>query len=208
MSSEGLNFWIKGNIRDIIFLVNNGGDKHNILIHVCAFGHLEAVKYLIEDCGANARDENEDALRCASGGGHIGVVKYLVEDCGADARVGNDSAVRWASLNGHLEVVKYLVEKCGANARAENDWAVREACERGHFEMVKYLIEKCGAILPQVNPKYERYLIVYEKGKTRQTYVMAKRIYFWWVQVCYNTNTITGQRSMQKNYREYLSILK
>ena len=146
MSSEGLNFWIKGNIRDIIFLVNNGGDKHNILIHVCAFGHLEAVKYLIEDCGANARDENEDALRCASGGGHIGVVKYL--------------------------------------------------------------IEKCGAILPQVNPKYERYLIVYEKGKTRQTYVMAKRIYFWWVQVCYNTNTITGQRSMQKNYREYLSILK
>ena len=117
-------------------------------------------------------------------------------------RSGNDYAVRWASGGGHLEVVKYLVEKCGANARAENDEAVRESFAWGHLEVVKYLIEECGAVLPESNPNYERYLSVCEKGKTRQ----YKRIYFWWVRACYNPNTLTGQRSMYKAYKEYLRI--
>ena len=54
------------------------------------------------------------------------------------------------------------------------------------------------------NPIYEKYLSVYDKGERRRKCIMSKRIYFWWVQACYNPNTLTGQRS---TYKEYLNIL-
>ena len=103
-------------------------------------------------------------------------------------------------------MVKYLVEKCGADARANSDFAIRHTCQNGHFEVVKYLVEKCRAILPQVNPKYERYIYVCEKGEKKRKCIMAKKIYFWWVQTCYNPNFLCGQRSMYKGYKEYLNI--
>ena len=238
LSMVQINICKKGNLDDILSLINQGCDKNNILMYMCQFGYLEVVKYLIEKCGADVRFKNDWpvqwasgnghlevvkylvekckvnvradthwAVRVASRNGHLKVVKYLVEKCGANARADNDYAVWWASNNGHLEMVKYLVEKCGANARAKDNCAVRWACESGHFEVIKYLVDKCGAILPaEVNPDYERYLIVYEKGEKKRRCIMAKRIYFWWVRACYNPNSLCGQRSMYKGYREYLSI--
>ena len=234
LNQEQIDICTKGNFEDILSLVNDGCDKNTILCHICYYGHievvkyliekwgpnvrasavlwtcgagrLEVVKYLVEKCGVNISCQNNLAIRLASQNGHIQVVKYLVENCGVNVRSENDQTVWWASLHGHLEVVKYLVEKCEANARAENDWAVRWASTYCRFEVVKYLIEKCGAVLPEVNPKYERYLIVHEKGEKRRRCVMAKRIYFWWVQACYNPNFLCGQRSMYKGYREYLSM--
>ena len=157
-------------------------------------------------CGVNARINNDQAVRYACRAGHLEVVKYLVEKCGSVVRANDDSPVRVASEGGHLGVVKYLVEKCEEDARVDNDFAVRWASVGGHFEVIKYLVEKCGAILITANPEYERYLSVYKKGEKMRRYLMAKRIYFWWVQVCYNPNFLCGQRSMYKGYREYLSI--
>ena len=203
---EQINICKKGNIDNVLLLINQGCDKNNILTYMCQFGHFEVVKYLVEKCGANARAENDCTVRLACGNGYLEVVKYLVEKCGANARVCNDCAVKWACESGHLEVVKYLVEKCGADVRAEDNWAVRWASWNGHLEVVKYLVEKCGAILLEINPKYERYLVVYKKGEKKRKCIMAKKIYFWWVQACYNPNSLCGQRSMYKGYREYLSI--
>ena len=236
LSTEQINVCKKGILEDILSLIK-GCDINNVLPYICKFGHLKIVKYLVEECGADVRAKNDEAVRGSSICGHLEVVKYLVEKCGADARVENDEAVRWASGNGyleivkylveecgadvrakndeavrgssvcgHLEVVKYLVEKCGADVRIYNDYAVRMASVSGHFEIVKYLVEKCGAVLPEVSPKYERYLLVYEKGEKKRRYLMAKKIYFWWVQMCYNPDTLCGQRSMYKGYREYLNM--
>ena len=227
----------KGNLEDILSLMNDGCDKNKILCQVCHYGHvevvkylvekcevnareyndcavkwaceaghLEVVKYLVEKCGANARAENNWSGRYASARGHLEVVKYLVEKCGADVRIYNDYAVQWACRAGRLEVVKYLIEKCGANARAKDDYAVHWASEYNYFEVIKYLIEKCGCILSRPNTTYQRYLSVYEKGEARRRCIMAKKIYFWWVQACYNPNSICGHRSMYKGYREYLNI--
>ena len=236
LTNSHIDIWEKGNLEDILSLIRDGYDKNKILCKVCYYGHLEIVKYLVEKYGANVRANSDYAVKWASEAGHLEVVKYLVEKCGADVRAKNDYAVQWASVGGHLEVVKYLVEKCGADARAGDDWAIRWAsryghlevvkylveecganssdvncCVRlasvsGHLEVVKYLIEKCGAVLTEVNPKYERYLIVYEKGEKKRKYNMAKRIYFWWVQTCYNPTTLCGHRSMYKGYMEYLSM--
>ena len=264
LSNKQINICEKGNLEDILSLINQGCDGNRIFQYTCYYGHikvveylvekcgvnarasddyavqtasvggyfevikylvekcganaranddfairhgydhLEVVKYLIEDCGANARANDDFAIR--HGYGHLEVVKYLIEDCGANARANDDYAVRMASSGGYLEVVKYLVEKCGANARAKNDYAVQCASRYDCFEVVKYLVEKCGAILSVPNPKYERYLSVCEKGEKKRKCIMAKKIYFWWVQTCYNPDTLCGQRSMYKGYREYLNI--
>ena len=121
-------------------------------------------------------------------------------------RAEHDEVVSWACEVGHLKVVKYLIEKCGADARVRNDYVVQWASTRDHLEVVKYLVEKCGAILHLANPKYERYLIVCEKGEKKRQCAMAKQIYFWWVQACYNPNTLCGHRSMYKGYKEYINI--
>ena len=112
-----------------------------------------------------------------------------------------------ASSEGHLEVVKYLVEKCGADVRANNDWAFRRASENGHLDIVKYLVEKCGAVLLIPNPKYERYLIICERGEEKRRERAIKKIYFWWVQVCYDVKRSCGNRMMKRNYEEYCKIV-
>ena len=206
-SIEHIDICKKGNLEDIIFLMNEGYDKNNILIWLSRFGHLEIVKYLVEKCGADVRSNNDYAVRRASMYGHLEVVKYLIEDGGANARAEDDCAARCASQHGHLKVVKYLVGKCGADVRVNSNFTVWLASVRYHFEMIKYLVEKCRVVVfSGFNPKYERYLSVCEKGEKKRKCIMAKKIYFWWVQICYNPNTLCGQRSMYKGYREYLSI--
>ena len=206
LSDKQMRICTKGDFKKILSIIKQGYNKNDIFKCMCQFGHLEVVKYLIETCGANARDNSDFAIRYACLYNHLEVVKYLVEKCGADARVCNIEIIEQICIFGYLEVVKYLVEKCEVNVIDDNDCTVRMASWNGHFELVKYLIDKCGAVLSEINPKYERYLIVYEKGERRRKCIMAKKIYFWWVQACYNPNTLTGQRSMYKGYREYLSI--
>ena len=159
------------------------------------------------DLGKYITDNNKNAVFLrASLNGHLEVIKYLVEKYGADVRADNDYAVRFASQNGHLEVVKYLVEKCKADVRARNHWAVRRTLLNGHLEVVKYLI-KHGAVLSTPNPKYEKYLLVCEKGEEKRRERASKKIYFWWVQVCYDIKRPCGNRMMRRNYEEYHKIV-
>lgn len=181
-------------------------NKNSLLERVSQNGHLELVKYLVEKCGANVRSGDDSAVRCASYTGHLEIVKYLVEKCGADVRSGGDSAVRWASVYGHLELVKYLVEKCGADFRSENDWAVQFASTNGHLEVVKYLINH-GAVLLYPNPRYNKYLLICERSEEKRRERASKRIYFWWVQVCYDVKRPCGNRMMKRNYEEYKKML-
>ena len=112
----------------------DGGIVNKALAVVSANGHLDIVKYLVE----NGADANVNyALKWASMNGHLEVIKYLVEH-GADITADGNHALRWASRNGHLEVVKYLVEH-GADVTAVDNYAIRWASENGYIEIVEYL---------------------------------------------------------------------
>ena len=80
------------------------------------------------------------------------------------------------------------------------------ASGNGHLEVVKYLI-KHGAVLSTPNPKYEKYLLVCEKGEEKRRERASKKIYFWWVQVCYDVKRPCGNRMMRRNYEEYNKIV-
>ena len=86
-------------------------------------GHLDIVKYLVEDQKADIHYNDEFALQWASGAGYLDVVKYLVEH-GANIQEREDGALRQASKNGHLDVAEYLL-RMGANIHAREDDAVR-----------------------------------------------------------------------------------
>jgi ankyrin repeat protein len=69
-------------------------------------GHLETIKYLIEQ-GANVHADDDYALRWAVNTGHLEVVKCLIEQ-GANIHAKDDLALQWAKGQGHPDVVKYL----------------------------------------------------------------------------------------------------
>jgi ankyrin repeat protein len=109
-------------------------------------GHLETVKYLVEECKADPTAQNNTAVVYTSQNGHLETVKYLVEECKAYPTAQNNIAVIRASWNGHLETVKYLVEECKADPTARDNTAVVYASKNGHLETVKWLVDECEGV--------------------------------------------------------------
>jgi len=101
-----------GNLSQVKSLIIEGADIHawdDIALNEAARGgHLEVVKYLVEDCDADVHAMDDFALVLAAWGGQLEIIKYLVEECGTDIHVWDDYVLRWAAHNGQLEVVKYL----------------------------------------------------------------------------------------------------
>ena len=77
--------------------VSVNGKRDRTSLHLAAaLGHLEMVRYLVEEAGADPRVQNDQEmtpLDLATVNGHLEVVRYLIEERGmdpteADPRVG------------------------------------------------------------------------------------------------------------------------
>ena len=116
---------LKGNIDMVRALVEAGEDPNKEDNHRCtpvfdaaSEGHLNIVKYLVEEKEVDPSKENTDGrtpVFIAAWGGHLNVVKYLVGERGVDASAGihkgeGPDPIYVAAYNGHLDVVRYLVE--------------------------------------------------------------------------------------------------
>ena len=174
--------------------------------HAANNGHLEVVKYLVAK-GADIQVEHAFAIIQPAKNGHLEVVKYLVSQ-GADVILYGNFAVQYASMNGHIEVVKYLISQ-GANVRTENDFSTLYASDFGHLEIVKYLVSQ-GSSIKNITQRSIRYLSFCEKMQEKNRIRAQKKIYFWWIQICYDMNHPSGcgKRMAQKNVEEYESMMK
>ena len=179
---------VKGHIDIVKYLMSQG-------VHVitdCAIqgasrnGHLEVVMYLVSQ-GANV----QLAIRCASMNGHLEVVMYLVSQ-GADIQAENNEAVQLASEYAHLEVIMYLVSQ-GANIRACNNFAIRCAERAGHIEVVKYLTSQDNISETALNSFCKK---MQEKVRIRA----QKKIYRWWIKICYDLSHKCGKRFALRMY--------
>ena len=145
----------EGNLRLVEIAYNIGAnlnvldksEKFTALSLAIIYGHLDVVKYLVEQ-GANIAlyGKNTD-LDLAAAYGHLAIVKYLVDyGINSPARLGQ--ALLIAAKNGHLNIVKYLVEN-GANINIYGGGPLQMAGENGHLEIVKYLVEQGSSPLDE-----------------------------------------------------------
>ena len=173
----------------------------NTFIQACNSGDLEVVKILAPQ-GTDGQAINNWAVQLASSNGHLEVVKYLVSQ-GADIRGKDSYALQWASSGGHLEVVKYLVSQ-----GAGDNYAIRWASKNGHFELVKYLVSQ-GAPTTAISEKALHYLSFCKRMEEKKRISATKKIYFWWIQICYDMDHPSGcgQRMADRNLALYQSMV-
>ena len=112
-----------------------------------------------------------------------------------------------ACQNGDLETVKFLVEK-GADIRVKDDGAVRYASQNGHLETVKFLIEK-GSPELEVSVRCKKYLVFCKKMEEKTRVRAQKKIYFWWIPICYSLEHPSGCgiRMREKNLEAFRDMM-
>ena len=117
----------------------------------CSNGHLNIVKYLIEEKHCNKSCENYELwtpLHFACDDDHLDIVKYLIEDreCNPSCENRNQyTPLHDACRRGHLKVVMYLIEQahCDPSCKDKDcNTPLLLACVNGELSIVQYLIEE------------------------------------------------------------------
>ncbi|XP_068213418.1 protein fem-1 homolog C-like [Palaemon carinicauda] len=125
------------------------------LVGAARLGHMNCVRYLVEQCNANVNEvglvstnhiyeSGVSPLWAATIGEHITIVKYLVSK-GANVNGLTDSSSTPLSLacsRGSLDIVKVLVQN-GANIEVTDyhgSTCLMLASSNGHVKVVKYLL--------------------------------------------------------------------
>lgn len=143
----------KEEIGKLVHAKTNGATP---LIMACRNGHIDVVKYIVEQCTAEIEQvgsvtfdgetiEGAPPLWCAAAAGHLEIVQYLIsKGAGVNKTTfTNSTPLRAACFDGHYEIVKHLV-----NNEADIEIANRHghtclmiSCYKGHKEIAQYLLE-------------------------------------------------------------------
>ena len=142
------------------------------------------------------------ALGCSYTHSQIKLVKIL-----ADKIIIRRGLIFMSLCHGDIKTFEYLMKKCSVNVSFIKTYYIKyHSYLSEKFEVVKYLCDNFEICPINMSFRYLMYLDIHKKWNLKKRVDASKRIYFWWVQICYNPTTLSGHRSMQKGYREYLSI--
>ena len=168
--------------------------------------NLELLTTLVEDLGASVTDNHNDAIIVAVNVENLDIIKYLVKR-GADPSARNNYAIRNCQ---NLSIVKFLVEECRVDPQARNNDAIRQASFYRNYELCRYLVEKCGAPIKYVDTTTRAYMAFCKKMDEKKKERAQKKIYFWWIQICYNLehHSGCGKRMAQKNLDVFESMMR
>lgn len=129
-------------------------DRRTVLHITVANGHIDVVKALVEELGADVNVADRwgcTPLDEAEHAGHNDIVQYLKSKdaiSGKQPAVNDDaSALCQSAASGSLDSVQRLVQT-GVDVNQGNfdgRTAMHLACSRGHLEIVKALVEAMGA---------------------------------------------------------------
>lgn len=199
-------------------------------------GHLELVQYLFEQGADPQSDDNLPVIQACESG-NLQVVKFLVEK-GADIRAENNEALKRAAQNGRLDVVEYLVS-LGADVLTivlvklfdvfidrydmvdyllkkgiiVTDEAIRKATHNNYYDVLilVYGAKSDDEISKDMNltERQRRYLLFYRRVRMRKMLKAQKKIYYWWIPICYSLDHPSGcgHRMAEKNYQAFLNMV-
>ena len=135
------------------------------LFTVCKKGHVEMVKFAIENDKCDPRRlrnrYQRTLLHFMCKYGHTSMVQSLIEKYGCNPDVQDEAKrtpLHFACLFGHLKIVRYLACRQDCNLNASNRFQrtpLHYACLQGNNDIVQYLIneKKCN---PAVEDKKKR----------------------------------------------------
>mmetsp|Transcript_21924 Transcript_21924/g.61042 ORF Transcript_21924/g.61042 Transcript_21924/m.61042 type:complete len:328 (-) Transcript_21924:966-1949(-) len=128
-------------------------DGETLLRDACNNGHLDLVKYLLDDFIPNVEDDGNKmckALWYACEGGQLDIAKYLIESRGVDVNAQDEwgeSALHIACRTKSVRIVKFLVESHGADIRIEDQRGylpIHIAYQWKSEDVMKYFMESHG----------------------------------------------------------------
>ena len=132
--------------------VCEGGFPSTAFHCACHFGHLDIVKYFVEERNCNLKCKNGDGdhpLHDAVRRGNLNIVKYLIEERGANPMcTGKDNAnvLHYACMSGNLDMLKYIEEKCPTlscdDADLRGTTPLLLAAQSTTPDVLKYLLNK------------------------------------------------------------------
>ena len=193
---------------ELVFACNNGG--YCILIGlITTTNDITKLRYVDSLGLVDVKGHSNYALRRAGEHGNLEMMKYLCEEAGVDflaTDLNTHLALRLACINGHLHIVKYLCES-GVDITLFDNQAVWYASLPviGHYEIARYLITK-GADVSRISDECRNYITFREKMEKKIRDRAQKKIYFWWIPICYDTTRECGKRMMQKSWEKTLEL--
>ena len=132
--------------------VCEGGFPWTAFHCACHFGHLDIVKYFVEERNCNLECRNgvgDHPLHDAVWGGNLNIVKYLIEERGANPMCTgkyNENILHYACRSGNLDMLKYIEEKCPNlscdNADLTDTTPLHVAAQSTTPDVLKYLLNK------------------------------------------------------------------
>lgn len=204
-----------GHLELVQYLVELGADPQsddNLPIkQACESGHLQVVKFLVEK-GADIRAENDEALKRAAQNGRLHVVKYLVS-LGAD--ILNIVLIKLFDHFNNYEMVDYeMVDYLLKKGIIVTEEAIRKATYNNYNYDVLILLygsKSNDEIAKDMNltGRQRRYLLFHRRVRMRKMLKAQKKIYFWWIPICYSLDHPSGcgHRMAEKNYQAFLNIV-
>jgi len=121
------------------------------LADACRDGHLAVCQWLTETfhlTAADARADDNLALRWAASNGHLPMCQWLTETfhlTAEDARADGNYALHCAAQNGHLAVCQWLTETfhlTTKDARADCNYALQCAAQNGHLPVCQWMTDR------------------------------------------------------------------
>ena len=140
-------------LMEILGDVNEEEDGHGMppISLAAGGGHLDIIKYLIEEKGVEPhfliRNSEEEVLgvppvHTAIYGGHFHVMKFLLEKYGCNISQDDRAGILCSTcLVGHMDILTYLITEADYDPHNLKLSCLHVACMGGHLDVVKYLVD-------------------------------------------------------------------
>ena len=209
-----------GALNIIKYLVLAGGNVHHAagiaLAQAAVYDHLHVITYFAS-LGIDTTKYGNIAFLSALGAGNYRIVKYFLSHDISNIHSISNYYLERLIRGGHIKIIKYLVSLgIGDSLNASTIlrtalstpttvWYVLHAWKK--YEIIAYAMS-LGAFSPKLTEAHRKYAAIYIRNQDMcSTETRAqKRIYFWWIQRCYQMTTPSGIRMAYRNLAEYEAL--